>query len=131
MTPDDLRKVWELPVRADPRDDPADREFSLGMLGDATHLDVSARNPSAVRGLLAQRDFIVTGIETIVVHGIEAITRVTGRLPVGCLRIGSRRRDGYPCRIFARQGGREIAARTCCIDTGSGAPIGRDGNGDA
>jgi len=130
MKLNELRKVWDLPVRADPRDDPADREFSLGMLGRADHFDVSARRPSVIRALLAQSDFVVTSIETIVVQGIETITRVTGRLPVGCLRIGRRRRERYLSRIFARQGGRQTCARACRIDTGSGAPIERDGRGD-
>ena len=122
----DLLRIWDLPVKADPRCQSVEREFCLNRLGGESHVTVMARDPAEIRGLLAQPEFVATGACVARIGRTDCLVGIQGRLPLACIRIGAPRRDGRPSRVFARRGGRGRGARVCRIDTDSGTPVTRD-----
>lgn len=104
-----------LVIRGDPSLRPIEKETSLNLLGGGEFWDVQSFHPTAVRGLLAQSEFEVTGLYTCDVGGEEAIVGVRGRLPLASLKIGRPRKDGRLSRTFGRRCERRDRPTAVCL----------------
>ena len=105
-----------LRIGSDPSLLPVEKETCLHLLGGAAMADVHTMHPTAIRGFLAQPEFVVTQLVTASVSGRDTVVGLRGLLPLGCLKVGAARKDGRLSRVFSRRGGRQQLTALCRHD---------------
>ena len=79
------------PVRADPTADPKENETGIHFTGGDRLAWISSYEPAVVEKLLKHKHFRLSEIITLEIGKEECVVGVTGRIPIGTLRIGRRR----------------------------------------
>ena len=79
------------PVCADPTADPKENETGIHFTGGDRLAWVSSYEPAVIEGLLKHKHFRLNEVITLHIKGQECVVGVTGRIPIGALRIGRRR----------------------------------------
>lgn len=79
------------PVCADPTADPKENETGIHFTGGDRLAWISSYEPAVIQGLLAHKGFRLSEIITLQIDKQECVVGVTGRIPIGALRIGRRR----------------------------------------
>jgi len=79
------------PVCADPTADPKENETGIHFTGGDRLAWISSYEPAVIEKLLKHKHFRLSEIITLQIDKQECVVGVTGRIPIGSLRIGRRR----------------------------------------
>ena len=79
------------PVCADPTADPKENETGIHFAGGDRLAWISSYEPAVINGLLKHKHFRLSEVITLHIDKQECVVGVTGRIPIGALRIGRRR----------------------------------------
>ncbi len=79
------------PIRLDPTANPKENETGIHFTAGDQLAWINSYEPTVVDGLLQHRHFRVHEVVTLEIDGRACVVGVSGRIPIGSLRIGRRR----------------------------------------
>jgi hypothetical protein len=96
------RKYEGQPVRPDPTAHLKENETAIHFTGRDRQAWVSSYEPAVVEKLLKYKHFKLEQLITMEVEGQECVVGVIGRVPIGAIRLGRRRRSDRHELIVSR-----------------------------